>query len=1120
MTELATRIDVTINGVLYTDAEDATVSFGTDQIAGRIQVRFPNRRTAWQQQHRIEVWGGGGDSMGLLARGHIVTFQAGYSRSACKNPVTVIATNNGEKLQLPYQGDVGGADKDYAGQTDQAIVQNIAESMGVDPSLTYIQGSGRTYGTLAPVPWRNGEAGHGLIERLDDVSGYLTFCDRTNVLRRVQWTGIPSQSGAYHLIEGGNLRDMQETDSVQGMYNRVIIRGLAIEDTQIEAIREAPNDLIPDPPGFITYTGGNELIETVEHADEVAQYRLNELNRANKTYQATCDGIADLTPGMTITVTCPRLRITAQSFYVQHVDQHVTRSTAGTGDFESRLVLVGGYASDILIEPIPPVAMLSVSVFREYIDGEGPISVLVCDGSGSYDSDGSIVSWTWSTDPDATPPDAVTTTPYFTCYVPAAVTSVTITLLVTDSTAATGTISQVVTIDNASLPAETIWLAGGASAHVTLNGGETWTTRVSPGGNLTVLAPFGGSWGMLFGSDTGFVAVSESFLVDEWDLAEQIHEPGVACTAVWVTEQAEDRLWAAFADGSVYASIDRGGTWEPRGTIPGSGDVVGIQEGLGGSGTLRALRGTAVYISEDEGIQWDEVEDVGATAARMAFGFDHDFVGTAGGSPLVNNLKEGADPSIPSLTPGVGNVTGLTFGWKTRRLFLSDDTGRVLVTDPDFAAFEFAGWTNGITNHMVRSGSEEGVLYAATDQGFEKSIDGGATFFVSAFPAEEKYMVGFGAASNPPPPASGFLLVGMGIRTADMGPLAQYDPTAGWSLVNGPPEFGSEALIVHDVQINPFNPLEWLVRITHVHELRVTADRIEYVPLLRSPLWMTLDGGATWIEIDIPPTPETALNSIVQIPYVRWSDTVDGEWVMMVELRDSSFEHFAIAMIGGRTLQSSGPLAGTYFTHRIYHGPATGTWGIPFPFPGVGGEWGALLASRGIIRFTAGDTAFTSSASPLNGFEHVMRYPGNDRRIIGGRSGNRYATWSDYRDGASKVERFPMAGDTHMVAPTVNGVFTVSGLVFGEIVSEFTSGFAFVPINPPGVDPVADFLGFYGFSVDPAERRWMAMADQHADYIYLYDAVEDAFTTIPAVDVGREINGPRGGALWMAGVPE
>lgn len=1121
MTDLITRIDVTINGILYTDAEDATLSFGTDQIAGRIQVRFPNRRTVWEKNQTIEVWGGSLDSMGLLARGHIIAFQAGYARAACKNPVTVIATNNGEKWQLPYQGDTGGADKDYAGQTDEAIVQNIAESMGVDPSLTFIQGSGRTFGTLAPVPWRNGEAGYGLVQKLDDVTGYLTFCDRSNVLRRVQWTGIPSQTGAYHLVEGGNLRDMQETDSVQGMYNRVIIRGIAIEDTQIEAIREAPNDLIPDPPGFITHTGGNELIETLEHADEMAQYKLNELNRANMTYEATCDGIADLTPGMTITVTCPRLRITAQSFYVQHVDQHVTRTSEGTGDFETRLALIGGYASDILIEPIPPVAMLTVNVFREYIDGVGPISVLVCDGSGSYDSDGAIATWSWSTSPAATPPDAVTTTPYFTCYVPAAETSVTVTLEVTDTTAATGSISLTVAIDNAALPAETIWLAGGTDAHVTLDGGETWADLASPGGSLNVLAPFGGSWGMLFGTDSGFVALSESFLVDAWEFAEQIHEPDVACTAVWVTEQAEDRLWAAFADGSVYGSVDRGVTWEARGTIPGDGDVTGIQEGVGGSGTLRAMRGTAVYLSEDEGIQWDEQEDVGADATRLAFGFDHDFVGTAGGTPLVNNLKDGDDPTIPVLSPVVGNVTGLTFGWKTRRLFLSDDTGRVLVTDSDFADFVFAGWTNGIANHMVRSGSEEGVLYVASDQGFEKSIDGGATFFISAFPAVEQFMVGFGSASNPVV-EPGYILMSLSQRPTADGTLAQYDAEAGWTLIPGPTEYGAQYVRVVDLAINPFNNAEWLVHIFPVGQgFEVTATRLEYnCSPPRSPLWLTLDAGATWTEVDIPTVAGAAYVRQAYGPNIAWSETIDGEWAAGTQFRNASNDEFAAVFIGQKTIQASGPLPGTYFSNVIYNA-ATGDGfsGQAYPFAGVGGEWGAIIHSVGLATFYGDDTAFTPRASTLNGFTRARRYPGNDRQIIAGQAGTRYCYWGDYRDGGTRAERVPMPGEVDEVFATPNGVFTVCGQAFGEIANETTGGYMFVEIAPAGVDPVADFGGFFGFDMDLVDRRYLVLSSQDGQVVYVYDSLEDAFATIPPCDVdeGTPGYGPGGAWAWIRG---
>lgn len=898
---MRTFIDVTINGVKVPSYE-VSVSFGVDQISGDMQISVRNRPAWLQDNMSIDIWGGSTQSSGLIARGFTSGLSRDFSATSCVNPDTIVGTNNGAYLQMPW----GDPPKIYGSaasnpQTDGSIVQNIVESMGIDSSLTHIEDAGIDLGTVQPITWNTGDAGYSIIQKIDEAAGYLTYCDKANVMRRVQWNGIPTTNGAYTFEEGGRLRSMSHTHSISGIFNKVVVEGLQIEDEVITAEASAPSPYIPTPPTYISTTVSNDYIETVEHATAVAQYTLNRLNRPVEQYSVTVDGTFDISPGMTVTINNPTKGIYAESFYVWHVDHRITMDSNGEGDFETSMTLIGGYASDIEIEYLPPVIQLAISSFREYIDGTGAITTVVCDASGSYDPDGSIVQYEWSVS-TGTPSSAVTTTPYFSFYVDDSVTSVDVTVIATDSTAVTAELTQTHTINVSELVSETIWAISATKAYVTLDGGETFNEYTFPSGTGTALARYSGSWGQMFGTSTGHVYVSQHYLDDPQDT--QPHD-STAVDAIWITEQVETkRGWVAFHDGAVYLTDDAGASWNPRGTIPGSGTVYDIQEAVGGTGTLHAARGDSVYRSYDEGINWESILTVsGSTIRQMAFGFERYFAVANGGANYgVYDLDTG---ELVTADASISSAVSMTVGWKTPYLLLANSNGRVGISD--FTATTLLDYTNGTPSMIVRSGNEEGIVYAATDHGIEKSVDYGATFFESMLTSQVITQVGFGPVAEPENDHDGYIYI-----PGDTSFFYASPGASSWNEVARPSFWNANNIKVWRVEPSTTNG-DTLILSSEGYPIVSNGTSIVGSTGGPSPLAMTFDHGDTWVELvlPIPDGSTTKSGEFFAISYPVWHPTISGLWAVIGRHRTSGDVDKSYVWFGSTTVQGDG----TYITH-------------------------------------------------------------------------------------------------------------------------------------------------------------------------------------------------------------
>lgn len=744
------KIDLTVKvgGRVVGGVTQFTASHSINQPANRFSFSVNSAQDWIRKNMEVEVWGGFAGRTGLLAKGYITTDSEQIDVGVCDNPFTYSGTNNGMLVTLAYPGDgVEELDKDYSGQVDEAIVQNLAESAGIPSSMTSIIGKGRALGVVKPLIFQKGSTPWDLISRIDEAVGYLTFWGPDNVARRMQWFGIPSIGSSLTLEFGVNLKSYSLVKSIEGIRNKSIVRGVYNETTEIVASVQIDNPLIRNPPRFVADEYSNDLIETLPHANECAQYRLNQFNREVRDYAVTADGDHRYIPGMTVRCKIPARGID-ENFFIDTASHNITVDDTGEGEFSTSMVIIGGFDSAILIEGLPPVVYLTVNAFQEYEAGVGPITVVTCSASGTYSPNGDVVSYAWDIDPEGTPVNGTTTTPFFTTRIAGTPPSATVTLLVTDSASETGTTTQTVTINPSRIASETIWLAMPNMVRCSTNGGNSWNEfNTASHGDPICLAPRAGSWGQIWGCSNGKLIVSPDFLTTDPNVIDIGATDPVR--AVWITEGADDRVWALCDDGSVIFSANRGIDFDVVGLIEGAGQAHWIQEDYSGNGTINVCYGDSVYRSYDSGTTFETVYTFdGGIAQALAFGYGKYYaLGTT--SPYIVDL-EGDDPTLDA--PSLTIPTAITLGVRQPCIIMADDDGRVYRSGEDLATLEQVGTTTGSLYHLVRSGGEEGIVYAGTTEGFEKSVDYGTTWFLSGdFSGQAVRMIGYGDVRGPDP---------------------------------------------------------------------------------------------------------------------------------------------------------------------------------------------------------------------------------------------------------------------------------------------------------------------------------------------------------------------------------
>lgn len=453
----------------------------------------------------------------------------------------------------------------------------------------------------------------------------------------------------------------------------------------------------------------------------------------------------------------------------------------------------------------------------------------------------------------------------------------------------------------------------------------------------------------------------------------------VTCTTVWAHETDPTRLWAGFADGKVYQGtldlVAQTATWSHVGTVP-EGPIVEIRESYSTVGELRATAGQGYYYSGDGGSSWVQF-DTGDTAWRMAGGFDQNAYSFLNDdNPL--RFEDGHAPTFPVLIPPVRHIRGLTFGWRTQKLYCADDQARLFQSDDTFTTFSHVETAPSGVNHMVRSGNIDNVIYLATDAGAMKWMpDVRAPFYVrqTATPVE---MIGIGPAHPPPIP---YLLIA-GWDNADPGGVSVWD--AGTWTDKPLPVSGTA---VRCNWIAAYDSTHWLALFNRFSaptaglQVDTSGSTVLGDGWAHSPLWYTADGGTTWSEVPLT-KPGSGLAGTELMFHVEWNDTGTG-WMT--------------------SLPSAAGGGGAYYTG------AAGTADAPVSTPsrslsyitaGVGGDF-IIVQSNGSDKkafyLPSGGSLVTPAGASLD-YSHpgIDRLPGTQLFITipsdGSLAGNDYKT--------------------------------------------------------------------------------------------------------------------------------
>jgi hypothetical protein len=210
------------------------------------------------------------------------------------------------------------------------------------------------------------------------------------------------------------------------------------------------------------------MLDTQDMLTTIALRIYNDLNRLRYSATVRTQGEPKLELGQTVQIIDDYTVGNGMNYFVYDY----STSHDSNGYFADVTVVGGAGEGSPAVGNISPVALFKFSVNRVVLDGVTYNDVWV-DGSDSYDPDGSIASYLWTSTGF---PNATGVTNHY--LVSGAVTSITVTLKVTDADAMTDTITQVKSLEaggGGNIKERSIYYAEGTSVYATDDSGATWT---------------------------------------------------------------------------------------------------------------------------------------------------------------------------------------------------------------------------------------------------------------------------------------------------------------------------------------------------------------------------------------------------------------------------------------------------------------------------------------------------------------------------------------------------------------------------------------------------------------------------------------------------------------------
>ncbi len=310
-------------------------------------------------------------------------------------------------------------------------------------------------------------------QRAQWLAGTLPLAD-------IQPAGIVNANAQPRVRDG-----VKQTTLLSNVRNQVYVEGAVLDVTgpdgettssRIEA--RAQSTLVPWIQGgrLQDWTFDNELIDTQVKADTVAARKFQQVSRLDQRVSLTIDGDPEIQLGMTVNVEDPAYTGITGNWFV-----YGYRGSMDANGYTLTLDLRGGVNAGItpLIAPVADFIYANeftpFSKVKQVTPATNGAIIITFDGRSSFDPDGTIVSWAWADDQGNTGSGSVIQFAY-----DAALTSIQMTLTVTDNDGLTDAITKTVNIQTSAdscgdAGISVIFAAIKTHMSVSEDGGASWT---------------------------------------------------------------------------------------------------------------------------------------------------------------------------------------------------------------------------------------------------------------------------------------------------------------------------------------------------------------------------------------------------------------------------------------------------------------------------------------------------------------------------------------------------------------------------------------------------------------------------------------------------------------------
>lgn len=730
----------------------AHVELGYDMATPTASVTVAQTTPAfWSETDDIRIDMGYGGSGGVMLPVFVGVVETD-NRKFAPRMLEVQAAGYSKRLQRPYGNIALVTDPPtpaftYSSQTDTQIWNDLMRRSGV-PRYDAGLGDDITYGTLNAYEVGVGTKPGDIVGKLDESSknGQRTFEIAGVVLRRPV-LGVPSSNVAWHYAEGVQgltapyipIIEITRNVSDKDIQNQALIKGVGATSetdttpTPVLANVQAVNDKLgKDGDGndiYVPHSLSSDFLETRDQCTEVARRYMIEFNKETDDITVRVALNPAIFPGQSVGITSDKMDLsTERPYWVRHVSHDV-----GSGGAFTTMQCEGGAGPEGYLLGLPPIAAFEMFVTSEAFEVGGILSMwytVTADGSTSYDPDGTIASYAWSSTNGASGSGVVFTTRFSQAQWDDPDT--TITLTVTDAdTDPTGphsnTLEQSVigaTGDDTS-QVDGIYVAANGQADASADGGLTWGTFVPAGGahvvSVTRLCP-----GLAyFGLDDGKLYLTEDHLASEPTL---VHTFPAAVTAVTVSEVDNNKVVVGLQTGDVWQTLDAFAT-TPLMRRNFSWPILWINGSIEQITQWRVATGSYVWITYDDFITVGTL----STQANKIQQIELSNFANYNVEDVDANVKietVGVSLTYPAVSPAP-TVAYLAHFLRTDELMAADDQSRAFVKPPDSNAFGAVTPIGGGAVHgLMAARINPKVFYAGAEDGLYKTYDAGTSWYL------------------------------------------------------------------------------------------------------------------------------------------------------------------------------------------------------------------------------------------------------------------------------------------------------------------------------------------------------------------------------------------------------